>query len=395
MAKEVLDFKEAVSLFLDRTMSDFQTEEEIPAINVIFHEAAFKLFDYVQKHPFKKEGWYVPSIEDRAILRAKKENQSKPNIPTIIVKNPVKFFELLTEITNLWIDQKDKYWGGTSPRATFIRDIKRLFLRMSPSDLTNIEKFLELQLSFLKSNTLDEYIKKNVEIGEFAGYKLFTSKEENATWCETNDKMTFYLKSKEGIFHTLPSIYFATTKENDKIICYIYAIQNERQRHIDKKAQRKLYKLNEGIENPDVNPACVLVLKTFIELLQKQGITNIRVPALQVLSYRYHEILSEKTKREFREEYSKEKLAEIETLPENIRKRKLIDYEWQKTWYSHVVDKQDFISSAKTEGLFRVFYRVLEQFDNIEILNTPFIEDENLNITIKELPKYTNKKLCM
>ena len=380
--KEVLDFKEAVTLFLDRTLSDFKYEYEVPAVNVLFPDSAFKLFEYIKEHPFEKEGWLIPPIYPEDIKRAQKENQSNPNLPTIVVKNPVKFFELLTDITNAWFDQKNKYWGASSPRALFIRDIKRLFLRMSPSDLTNIEKFLELQLSFLKSTTFDEYIKKNVVIGEYEGYQLFASKEENSSWCETNDKMSFYLKGENDEFHTLPSVYFATTEENGQTICYIYAIQNERRRHTSKKAQRKLYKLNSGIENPDVNPGSVLVLKTFIDLLHQKGITDIRVPSLQVLSYSYHELLSEKTKKDFAKNYSPERLEYINNLLEYERERALEEYEWQKVWYSHIVDKQDFISEAKTEGLFKIFYRVSEQFGNIAILNTPFLEDENLNIKI-------------
>lgn len=384
--KELLDFKEAVTLFLDRTLSDLKNESEIPAINVLFPDSAFKLFEYIKEHPFTKENYYIPPIYPEDIIRAKRENQNNPKAPTIIINNPTRFFELLTEITNYWIAQKDKYWGGASPRATFIRDIKRLFLRMSPSDLTNIENFLELQLSFLKSNTLDEYIKKNIEIGEYEGYKLFCSKEENATWCETNDKMTFFLKSKDETFYTLPSIYFATTDINNQTICYIYAIQNERDRHTDKKIQRKLYKLNEGIENPDVNLGSILSLKTFIDILKEQGITEIRVPKSQLLSYRYHELLSERTKKEFNETYSEEKLKEIYELPKWRMIRKLEEYEWQKEWYRRVVDKQDFIEKAKTEGLRKIFTRVSNQFNNITI------EDDEEILTIKIIEPHILKK---
>ena len=52
-----------------------------------------------------------------------------------------------------------------------------------------------------------------------------------------------------------------------------------------------------------------------------------------------------------------------------------------------MVDKQDFISESKTEGLIKLFYRVMNQFDNIEILNDPFIESEYLEIRIKEKNK--------
>ena len=97
--------------------------------------------------------------------------------------------------------------------------------------------------------------------------------------------------------------------------------------------------------------------------------------------------LSEKTKQDFAKEYSKENLEYINNLNSYDRERKLEEYEWQKIWYDHVVDKQDFISEAKTEGLFKIFRRVSEQFDSIRILTTPFVEDENLIAVINSEPQ--------
>ena len=388
---ERLDFKEAVTLFLDRTMSDLKNESEIPALNIVFPDSAFKLFEYIKEHPFEKDNSYVPPLYDRDIEKAKVENNSNPNLPTIKIHNPILFFELLTNITNAWCDYKNKYWGSYSPRALFIQNIKRLFLRMSPNDMLNIEDFLQRELCFLKDSTFDEYIKVNEVIGTYEGYNLYTSKEEAESWCETSTKMTFFLKGEEYKFHTLPSIYYGITEEYGEKVCYIYAIQNERHRAENKRIQRTLYKLNKGIDNPDVNPASVLVLETFINMLKEKGITNIKVPGLQVLSYRYHELLSEKTKKEFEENYSPEKLEYINNLNSYDRERQLEEYEWQKTWYSHVVDKQDFISETKTEGLFKIFRRVEEQYSTIELLNTPFVEDENLNIRISNEPKKQKK----
>ena len=388
---ETLDFKEAVTLFLDRTMSDLKNESEIPALNIVFPDSAFKLFEYIKEHPFEKDGSYVPPLYDRDIEKAKIENNSNPELPTINIHNTVKFFELLTDIINSWHDKKNKHWGSYGHRALFIQNIKRLFLRMSPNDMLNIEDFLQRELCFLKDSTFDEYIKVNEVIGTYEGYNLYTSKEEAESWCETSTKMTFFLKGEEYKFHTLPSIYYGITEEYGEKVCYIYAIQNERHRAENKRIQRTLYKLNKGIENPDVNPASILVLQTFINMLKEKGITNIKVPCLQVLSYRYHELLSEKTKQEFARDYSKEKLEYINNLNSYDRERQLEEYEWQCIWYSHVVDKQDFISFTKTEGLYNIFKRVAEQFTSIELLNTPFIEDENLNIRISTEPKKQKK----
>lgn len=388
---ETLDFKEAVTLFLDRTMSDLKNESEIPALNIVFPDSAFKLFEYIKEHPFEKDGSYVPPLYDRDIEKAKIENNSNPELPNIIIHNPVKFFELLTDIINSWHDKKNKHWGSYGHRALFIQNIKRLFLRMSPNDMLNIESFLQRELSFIQDKTFDEYIGKNTIIGEYEGYQLKTSLEEAPSWCETTNKMTFFLTNDNNEFHTLPSIYFGITEEYGEQVCYIYAIQNERHRAENKRIQRTLYKLNKGIENPDVNPASILVLQTFINMLKEKGITNIKVPCLQVLSYRYHEILSDTTKKDFEKNYSPEQLEYINNLNSYDRERKLEEYEWQKLWYSHVVDKQDFISYTKTEGLFKIFRRVQDQFSSIELLNTPFIEDENLNIRISTEPKKQKK----
>lgn len=383
---ERLDFKEAVTLFLDRTMTDLKNEEEIPALNIVFPNSAFKLFEYVKNHPYEKDGSYVPPLYDRDIEKVKQENNSNQELPNIIIHNPVKFFELLADIINAWYDKKNKHWGSYSHRALFIQNIKRLFLRMSPSDMLNIEAFLERELSFLQDETFDELIGRNTTIGEYEGYILKTALEEAPSWCESTNKMTFFLTNDNNEFHTLPSIYFGITEEYGKQVCYIYAIQNERHRAENKRIQRKLYKLNKSIENPDVNPGSILVLKTFIEMLKEKRITNIKVPCLQVLSYRYHEILSEKTKKDFEKNYSPEQLEYINNLNSYDRERKLEEYEWQKLWYQRVVDKQDFISNTKTEGLFKIFKRVQDQLGTIELLNTPFIEDENLNIRINIEP---------
>ena len=388
---ETLDFKEAVTLFLDRTMSDLKNESEIPALNIVFPDSAFKLFEYIKEHPFEKDGSYVPPLYDRDIEKAKIENNSNPELPTINIHNTVKFFELLTDIINSWHDKKNKHWGSYGHRALFIQNIKRLFLRMSPNDMLNIESFLQRELSFIQDKTFDEYIGKNTIISEYEGYILKTALEEAPSWCETTNKMTFFLTNDNNEFHTLPSIYFGITEEYGEQVCYIYAIQNERHRAENKRIQRTLYKLNKGIENPDVNPASILVLQTFINMLKEKGITDIKVPCLQVLSYRYHEILSDTTKRDFEKNYSPEQLEYINNLNSYDRERKLEEYEWQKLWYSHVVDKQDFISYTKTEGLFKIFRRVQDQFSSIELLNTPFIEDENLNIRISNEPQKQKK----
>lgn len=395
MAKEYIDYKEAIELFVYSLPSDLKSESKTPKVNIIFPESAFKLFEYVKNNPFTKEGYIIPDITDEDIEKLKPYNQQDENAPTIYVKAPVRFFELLTEFINTLIDYKDNYYRNSSGRYILIHEFKNILLRMSPSDFTNIEEFLARQIDFLKNNTWDDYIIRGEFIsschreGTFENYQNLSCKEFNASYCESSAKITFSLYDEEHKgenIHSIPSVLYGIREENGKNVCYIYAIQKPNDAVTNKKIARKLYKLNEGIENPIVHPGQVLALKTFIEMLTKIGITSIKVPCLQVLNYRYHQILSANAKKTM-EKWTQEILEELKSNSTSYNKRRLAEYEWDKLWASHVVDREDDIEFSKTEGLYNIFYRVAEQFDLIEILNEPFIEDEYLNIRIKSVKK--------
>lgn len=394
MAKEYVAFKEVVELFVNSVVSELNSGKEIPKLNIIFPKSAFKLFKYVKEHPFTKEGYWTPDIGDSDIEKLRIENQQDKNCPTIYINDPVKFFELLTELINSYLDHKEKYYQGKSGRAILLHSFNMILLRMGVQDFENPEAFLQKQIDFLKSNIWDDYIirdwflKSAVRLGDFEDARILAAKNEAESWCETSDKMTFVLydeKSHEDEINSLPSIYYGIREENGESICYIYAIQNERNKVESKRLSRKLYKLNKGITDANVHPGQVLVLKTFIEMLKNIGITKIKVPASQVLSYEYHELLSAEAKKTMKK-WTPELIENLKEYP--IRNRRMLsEYEWDKVWASHVIDKKDFIERAKTEGLFNIFYRVADQFDSIEILNDPFIEDEYLNVRIKNVKK--------
>ncbi len=395
MAKEYIDYKETIELFVYSLPSELKNESKTPRINIIFPESAFKLFEYVRDNPFTKEEYIVPDITDKDIEKLKYYNQQDENAPTIYVKNPVRFFELLTELINTILDLKEKYYRGTSGRYVLIHEFKNLLLRMNASDFTDIEGFFERQIDFLKNNIWDDYIIGGEFIsschhnGTFENFQILSCKEYNASYCETSEKISFALydeEHKNENIQTLPSILYGIREESGKNVCYIYAIQNPKDAVNNKKITRKLYKINKGIENPNVHPSQVLALKTFIEMLTKLGITEIKVPCIQVLDYRYHQILSDNAK-ETMKKWTPEVLEELRSNQTLYNKRKLSEYNWDKIWASHVIDREDEIEKAKTEGLFNIFERVADQFDLIEILNDPFIEDEYLNIRIKSVKK--------
>ena len=122
-------------------------------------------------------------------------------------------------------------------------------------------------------------------------------------------------------------------------------------------------------------------------MLSNRGITTIKVPCLQVLSYRYHQLLAEETKNNFERRWTDTTFDMMRLMNTSEKRRLLEEYFHDKTWYEHLVNKEDFISQNKTENLYNIFYRLEEQFGTITILNDPFIQDEYLNIQINPIKK--------
>ena len=134
--------------------------------------------------------------------------------------------------------------------------------------------------------------------------------------------------------------------------------------------------MNKNIDNPSVHPSKVYALMLFIDQLKNKGISKIIVPSMQVLSYRYHELLSEKAKNDL----NKVK-KQIEENPNNTYFYK--KFQSFKEWYDRVYNKQDKISYLKTEELINLLYRIIEQNQSIEITNDINIQGDNLNVRIK------------
>ena len=109
----------------------------------------------------------------------------------------------------------------------------------------------------------------------------------------------------------------------------------------------------------------ILLLNTsLIDLIKK-----IKVPKIQVLNHRYHEILSKKCEREFKNKWNYTSI--IETFENPIKKRQ---YESDKELYSHFVDMENKIDQLKRNKLFLLVDRMKYYFDNIEFI----FEDDNI-----------------
>ena len=195
--------------------------------------------------------------------------------------------------------------------------------------------------------------------------------------------------------HDLANVLYDIREENNERVCYIYAVQMPKLPQKSKKMERIIYKINslsnDGKSN--VHPNFSLSLLLFIELIKSHGIEHIKVPLYQVLSYDYHVLLSNKEKEDFDHKWTNKRFEEMERLKNSkypLDKRQyeslLEEYKYEKEWYDHVVDKEDFISKAKTEGLANLFI-FLESINALSINSIPLDDTTYLGVSLSDEDK--------
>lgn len=357
--------EEIIDIFFNSTLNIINQESEIPKFNIIFKESF-----YNERNPITYN----------------------EELPTIIVKNSNLFFELLTSIVNSQIDLYD-YYNKYTVLSIAHNVLKRIWLRMEPTDFSNVEHFLKKQLDFLLDRKLDNPNNENY-LKEDEGFLITYQTEVCETFCETSKRMHFRIYDGEN-YHDLPNIYYGIRLENDKPICYIYGVQTQKQAVRNKNIERKLYSLTSNLEEKNVHPNFLMAMSLFYELLKSQNITHIKVPLIQVLSYEYHKLISKQVKEDF-EHLWEDKYSYILWLKNNPHDpyfdNFIKSYDTDLEHYKRYVDKEDFISRAKTEGLINLF----EQMTNIsesEINTDIFIQASYLDISLTK--KRRNKTLML
>ena len=78
----------------------------------------------------------------------------------------------------------------------------------------------------------------------------------NRLWDESTRSMHFTIKDADKRY-ALPRVLYDIDNNG---VCYVYAIQKSKSEGADKSIERKLYKINKGIESPNVHPSKVYAL---------------------------------------------------------------------------------------------------------------------------------------
>lgn len=364
---ETIEFRELIELFLNTSIHEIKEEDETPNLNFKFGKDGIDLFKSIVETPFIKDGSWTPNAEEEDIEFLLSHND---DVPTIYIEDSITFFKTLTDIINELIKLNWEYGEKKSARNLTMQVLRRIWLKMGIEDMSNVNQFLRKQLQFVMNRTFDTHM--NERVGLFNEYEVRMKVDVNPTWDETTRSMIFTI-GRDKVSYELPRILFDI---DDDQICYIYGAQSS-QNEKDKIIERKLYKINKNIENPNIHPSKVYAILLFIQELKKKGITKVRIPSMQVLSYRYHELLSRQA-----EVNLKETKKRFDAFPKDSYAK--WQYNQAKQWYNRVYQKQDKISFLKTEELINLMYRLLEHDPDIQIVNDLNIQGDYLDMRIKE-----------
>lgn len=325
----------------------------------------------------------------------------------MVVNNYKKFFEYLRQAYERHIElyfqrRKDSTGFNRWEKNNFF---ELIWLRATPQDFNNPEEFLKKQAQMMKDTTFEKYDEETY-LGklECLNNHIITIKNGIArTWDENFRQMEITIYDKEHYnnkelwnrpHYTLPVIRYGIYEKDGKKICSIGSIQHKAdssdEENLKKKMDRQKYKVNKDIPQEDtkkVEPKNVIALSIFINLLHREGITDIEVPSMYVLDHEYHRKRNKYLLRKFKQEWTKIDYWDRK----NREKREKYPEEYKEAFqiFLKTFRKQDLISEIKTERLLLTARRLLnhypkanitaypEEMDNYMHLQIPVVKDEN------------------
>ena len=210
---------------------------------------------------------------------------STNDLPTLRINDYNLFLNLLESYINKTLQNERKI-----PTIVFDKEVNTikmiiasLFFNLTPGDFSRPYHFLQKHIEFYENKLLLQDLQLN-NIENFQNSNLILSNTKNSIMMETPYKVDIKFE-KEGEYYNLPSIYYGIKEEQGYPVCYIYSILSEKNltNTYQKKIKRLLYKVNDGIENPEVSPSAVLSLSIFLQLLNQKNITKVYgVPYLPI-----------------------------------------------------------------------------------------------------------------
>lgn len=351
---------------------------------LILNEFYNVVLPQIKNNNLSIDGWSF-NLEFQTIINDENEFINKYNYTnfnvdeTLIINNTKIFDELLIKYTlkmYYLIINSDKlkklenvyYKGNQKYIIDFI--VSTLWTNATSEDLKNPIDYLKKRIEFFDNNLIEydnnTYL-ENIDFFENGSIKI--NIELNNPILETpySFKPSIVSVDEESKFE-LPSIFFGISNN----ICYIYAVQNSKEKEenkFNKKINRILYKVNKNVvddyefENiKDVSPSALVSLTIFLKILKENNIYDIRVVDYLPLRYKAKEEANRK-----RLEYLKKKIKDEGVLEEECKK---------------LEEEQSNIQYNVTNKFIRNFFRLEEQLQNLNITSYPNETDVNIHIKL-------------
>lgn len=382
-------FENVTREFITQTLYKILFSDKLPNFRFDFREAEAIEFieeilkDYSNQYDFHKKD------TEKVLQAIKEKSNGNTSQAVMVVKDYKMFFELLRQLYERDIELfflRTKISGF--PVYEKNNCFEQIWLRATPDDFNNPERFLKKQVSMIKDKTFEEYDSETY-LGEldFLDNNIICVKNDIArTWDENSRefKITIYDKKyyNTKMFYkpnyALPVIRYGIYEENCKKICYIGSIQNKsndyEENDLRTKINRKKYKVNTGVPEEEVSkvePKHILALSIFINFIHSKGITEIEVPSMYVLDHEYHSKRNKEMLKMFEEDWPEERRLEEPEL-----------YRLELYHFNQNYGKEDLISELKTERLLLTFKRLLHHYPNGVIRSYPGELDSFLHLSI-------------
>lgn len=320
--------------------------------------------------------------------KIKEEYFNDRNMSTLVIKDEERFIEVLKEYVYYCFVLKRKtlkfYNNEYDNKIKML--IAYLFINFSTEDFLNPVEAIRRYIDYMLDNSF-EYLNegKVIPLGSaFGNSDIFLKRTAQSVMMETPWKIDISLckwVDDEMVSCPLADVSYGVREENGEKVCYVYSMMkpkekgesSDREKIFRKRLNRELYKLNEGVleqesedfikyrngetrdyqENvTDVTQSFVLSLSIFVTLLQKEGISKIKV--VPYLPVRY--------------------------VGRQISAMNVTNLERQQELY----DRNKRIQDNCTNKFMRTFRRVAYHMgDDLEMYSVPYEIDEYMTFVLK------------
>lgn len=303
--------------------------------------------------------------------------------PILMINNKEQLIDYLEQYFNE-CDKHDNNFSDCKLKTRIKIYLTLIWSNATYEDFANPLSFIKRRVEFYQNNVFDfdsKEFSEEIEVLENSKIKIYNKLQDIRQ--ETPYVFKPVIECGDDSF-SLPRISYGISNGE----CYIYAIQANKKKDMnsyEKRINRKLYKINDGVfdaENDEykdyvngaeyhpeniseISPSAILSMIIFLNTLSNYGIGKIKVISLLPVRYNSKELA-------FAKKYEYE--LRNKKLSENELKKLLLEYKKENLR----------IQTNLSEKMIRNFRRIEHHFYNCVITAYPMEFDEYLHMNVRE-----------